>query len=94
MLAQLASTLGALQLPLRISLPDGESLDLAQSPTVELRIRDPALLAELQRPTLDALGEAYIEERLDIHGPLPEAMAIADRLSQSLVVNAPGDPPA
>ena len=45
MLAQLASTLGALQLPLRISLPDGESLDLAQSPTVELRIRDPALLA-------------------------------------------------
>ena len=94
MLAQLASTLGALQLPLRISLPDGESLDLAQSPTVELRIRDPALLAELQRPTLDALGEAYIEERLDIHGPLPDAMAIADRLSQSLVINAPGDPPA
>jgi cyclopropane-fatty-acyl-phospholipid synthase len=94
MLAQLASTLGALQLPLRISLPDGESLDLAQSPTVELRIRDPALLAELQRPTLDALGEAYIEERLDIHGPLPEAMAIADRLSQLLVASASEQQPA
>lgn len=85
MLAQLTASLSALKLPLRLSLPDGGSVDLGPSPRVELTIHDPALLQELQAPRLDRLGEAFVQQRLDIRGSVLEAVAVADRLSSLLV---------
>ncbi|MEL0166609.1 MAG: C17 cyclopropane fatty acid synthase CfaB [Pseudomonadaceae bacterium] len=96
MLAQLAASLGALKLPLRLSLPDGGKLDLGPSPRVELEIRDPALLEELQSPSLDRLGEAFIQQRLNIRGSVIDAIAVADSLSRALVADdvtqLPDDP--
>lgn len=84
MLSQLAGAFANLDLPLRVTLPDGESVDLGRAPKVVLHIRDLSLLADLQSPSLDTLGEAYIEERLDLEGSMHDAIAVADRLSRAL----------
>jgi len=93
MLAQLSSTLGGLQLPLRISLAGSGSLDLGPDPRVTLEIQDPALLQELTHPTLDKLGEAFIQQRLNIRGAIMDVIAVADRLSKSLLGDAPESAP-
>src|SRR5690606_19250437 len=41
-------------------------------------------LALLANPRLDALASAYIEGQLDIQGPLPDVIALADQLSAAL----------
>ena len=93
MLAQLAASLGALKLQLRLTLPGGGSVDLGPSPRVELQIHDPALLEELQTPSLDRLGEAFIQQRMDIRGSVLDAIGVADRLSQALVRDEDDGPP-
>ncbi|MEJ6656361.1 MAG: SAM-dependent methyltransferase, partial [Pseudomonas sp.] len=68
MFAQFSETLGALQLPLRVVVKGGPTLDLGPDPRVTLQINDLGLLQEMRNPTLDKLGEAYIDQRLDIQG--------------------------
>lgn len=67
-------------LPLRIVLPDGESADFNEAPTVTLAVRDPAVLAQFRQPTLGGLAEAYVEGGIDIAGDVAEAIRIASRL--------------
>ena len=52
MFAQFSQTVAALQLPLRVVVKDGPTLDLAANPRVTLHIHDLALLQEMQQPTL------------------------------------------
>ena len=85
MLAQLSDSLSKLQLPLRLAINNGPSFDLSPNPSVTLKIIDPQLLAELAHPSLDILGEAYIDRRLDIQGPIMTVMEIADKLSLGTV---------
>ena len=92
MQATLPPALRTLRLPLRLRLWDGQQLELGPEPRVTLDINDPALLALLANPRLDALAGAYIEGRLDIHGPLPEVIALADQLSAALVVDEGATP--
>ena len=84
MLATLLPALRGLALPLRLRLWDGKDLDLGPSPSVTLAINDPEILAELAHPSLDLLGAAYVEGRVDLDGPLDEVIRIGDELSRAL----------
>lgn len=85
MLKDLSESLRKLKLPLRVSLAGGPSLDLAPNPQVTLEILDPLLLKDLRRPSLDKLGEAYIEQRIDVRGRIMDVVEIADHLSMGLL---------
>ncbi|WPC05174.1 C17 cyclopropane fatty acid synthase CfaB [Pseudomonas benzenivorans] len=85
MLAYLPPTLRELQLPLRLRLWDGKQIDLGPQPRVTLVVKDPSLVAQLAHPSLDALGSAYVEGRLDLEGPIGEVIEIGDALSQALI---------
>jgi len=84
MLASLLPALRGLSLPLRLQLWDGKSIDLGPSPSVTLAINDPDMVTELTHPSLDSLGAAYVEGRVDIEGPLSEVIRIGDELSRAL----------
>lgn len=85
MFAQFSDTLGALQLPLRVVVKGGTAIDLGPDPKVTLQINDPSVLAEIQRPTLDKLGEAFIDQRLDMLGDIRDVIEVADLLSKGLL---------
>ncbi|MDQ8038600.1 MAG: class I SAM-dependent methyltransferase [Pedobacter sp.] len=80
-LKELLPELAAVHLPLRIRMADGSAFDFDEKPQVTLAILDPALLPELRHSSLDSLAEAYVEGRMDIEGPLLDAVDIARRLS-------------
>ncbi|QRY80718.1 class I SAM-dependent methyltransferase [Pseudomonas sp. PDNC002] len=82
--ANLPSELLSLQLPLRIRIGEAQAFDLGPDPQVTLVVRDPALLTEITHPSLDVLGRAYVEKRMDIEGPIGEVIAMADALSTAL----------
>ena len=94
MFTQFSETLAALQLPLRVVVKGGPTLDLAADPRVILQINDLSLLQEMQQPTLDKLGEAYINQRLDIQGNIMDVIEVADRLSKGLLGDTPAQPTA
>ncbi len=68
--------------PIRLVLPSGRGVDLSPQPRVTVRINDPGLLAELTTPTLDLLGAAYVDGRLDVEGEIGEVVAAADALAE------------
>lgn len=84
MKANLPSELLSLQLPLRIRIGEAQAFDLGPDPQVTLVVRDPTLLTEITHPSLDILGRAYVENRMDIEGPIKEVIATADALSAAL----------
>lgn len=84
MKANLPSELLSLQLPLRIRIGEAQAFDLGPDPQVTLVVRDPTLLTEITHPSLDMLGRAYVENRMDIEGPISEVIATADALSAAL----------
>jgi len=69
--------------PLLIELPDGEEVRFGADVRVRLRVRDARAAAALAAPTLDALGEAFIEGRIDIEGDIAEAIALAEGLAEA-----------
>lgn len=84
MKANLPSELLSLQLPLRIRIGESQAFDLGPEPRVTLIVRDPTLLTEITQPSLDVLGRAYVEKRMDIEGPISEVIAMGDALSAAL----------
>jgi len=78
MLAQLAKALAGLQLPLRLKVGDAPPVDLGPEPRVTLIIRDPTLLPLMAEPSLDLLGEAFIDQRLEVEGPILDVIELAD----------------
>lgn len=85
MLAQLPTALRDLRLPLRLKLWDGKQIDLGPKPRVTLVVKDPSLVTQLAYPSLDALGAAYVEGRVDLEGPIEEAIEVGDALSTALL---------
>lgn len=89
MLAYLPPNLRDLQLPLRLRLWDGTEFDLGPEPRVTMVVKDPSLVAQLAHPSLDALGGAYVEGRVELEGPMSEVIRIGDALSQALADDDP-----
>ncbi|WP_104098384.1 C17 cyclopropane fatty acid synthase CfaB [Stutzerimonas kunmingensis] len=84
MLATLLPALKELALPLKLRLWDGNEIDIGPSPYVTLVIKDPNLITQLAHPSLDLLGAAYVEGRIDLLGPLEEVIRIGDEMSRAL----------
>ncbi|MEX6500639.1 C17 cyclopropane fatty acid synthase CfaB [Pseudomonas zhanjiangensis] len=85
MLAYLPPALRDLRLPLRLRLWDGKQIDLGPEPRVTMVVKDPSLVAQLAHPSLDALGGAFVEGRLDLEGPMAAVIELGDALSQALI---------
>jgi cyclopropane-fatty-acyl-phospholipid synthase len=84
MLAYLPPHLHELQLPLRLRLWDGKQLDLGPNPRLTMVVKDPSLVTQLAHPSLDVLGGAYVEGRLDLEGPIETVIELGDALSRAL----------
>ena len=93
MLAQLPPALQKLQLPLRLRLWDGHEFNFGPTPSVTIVVKDPTLVAQFTHPSLDLLGSAFVEGRLELEGSISEAIRVCDELSQALVDDNENTPP-
>ena len=85
MLAQLPPALQNLHLPLRLRLWDGHEFNLGPSPSVTIVVKDPQLVAQFTHPSLDLLGSAFVEGRLELEGPISEVVRVCAEMSQALL---------
>ncbi len=70
-------------LPLRVTLWNGAQFDLGTtSPEVTVRIPSPASLAYLLHPSLENLGRAYVEGKLEVEGRLQVIIEVANLLAE------------
>ncbi|MDD1016201.1 C17 cyclopropane fatty acid synthase CfaB [Pseudomonas rubra] len=93
MLAQLPSVLQSLQLPLRLKLWDGHAFDLGPKPQVTILVKDPQLITQLTHPSLDELGAAFVEGKLELEGAIGEVIRVIDELSVALLKDEEDDQP-
>jgi len=93
MLAQLPPALQKLQLPLRLRLWDGHEFNLGPEPSVTIVVKDPQLVTQFTHPTLDLLGTAFVEGKLEMEGSIGEVIRVCDELSQALLDNDESDQP-
>jgi cyclopropane-fatty-acyl-phospholipid synthase len=72
--------------PIAMSLElwDGQRFEVGRAPTVFVRLKGPRALGYFLRPSLDGLGEAYVEGHIDVEGPLHEVI----RVGVDLAVNS------
>jgi cyclopropane-fatty-acyl-phospholipid synthase len=68
-------------LPLAIELWNGKRFALSDHPSVTLRVSGASVLRELDGADLGKLGEAYVEGRIDVEGPIDEALRAAEMLA-------------
>ena len=77
-------------LPVRLTWGDhghsGLSLGDFSEPTVRMRVRDAAALPLLMQPTLETLGQAYVEGLIDVEGELRDILAVAHGLADAASV--------
>jgi cyclopropane-fatty-acyl-phospholipid synthase len=71
------------QVPLRIALWDGAEAVLGDVPCVTFRVPAAASLRYLINPTLDSLGRAYVEGKLEMEGRLADVIDVAAKLAAS-----------
>jgi len=69
-------------LPLRVKLWDGSSVALDDEPRVELRLKDVTSARYFLKPSMSALGEAFVEGHIDVDGDVREIVSIAEHLSR------------
>ena len=71
------------QIPVRLHLWNGSQFDLGMStPEVTIRIPSPSSLICLLHPSLDSLGRAYVEGKLEVEGRLQAIIEVANVLSE------------
>lgn len=85
MLAQLPPELQSLQLPLRLKLWNGHEFDLGPKPQVTIVVKDPLLISQFTHPSLDELGAAFVEGKLELEGSMSEVIRVCDELSEALL---------
>ncbi|MFP5406779.1 MAG: class I SAM-dependent methyltransferase, partial [Gammaproteobacteria bacterium] len=70
-------------LPLRITLWDGSSAALSDDPRVELRLNGVRAARYLMNPSLDGLGQAFVEGLIDVHGDVGDVIDAAAGLARA-----------
>ncbi|MCD6733836.1 MAG: cyclopropane-fatty-acyl-phospholipid synthase family protein [Burkholderiaceae bacterium] len=70
-------------LPLRVTLWDGSTVALGDEPRVDLRLKDTSSARYFLRPSMSALGEAFVEGHIDVDGDIREIVAVAEHLSRA-----------
>lgn len=69
------------EIPLRIQLWNGTRVDLADPPRVALKVPDLAGIRYFLNPTLDSLGQAYVEGKIDVEGHANDVIDVATQLA-------------
>jgi cyclopropane-fatty-acyl-phospholipid synthase len=79
-----------LNLPVRFTLWSGSSYDLGafDDPRVQLRVNDANAIGAFLNPSLDALGEAYVQQSIDIDGKIADIVDVAYKLTSLPSLNA------
>ena len=74
-------------LPVRLRWGPGGASSMTlgdfEPPRVEIRVRDARALPLLVEPSLDTLGQAYVEGLVDVDGPMADILAVAHRLAET-----------
>lgn len=70
-------------LPLRVTLWNGATVALGDEPRVDLRLKDAASARYFLKPSMSALGEAFVEGHIDVDGDIRDVVSVAERLSRS-----------
>lgn len=71
-------------IPLRLELWNGQQYDLGHdAPQVTIRVPGVTALSYLLKPTLDNLGTAYVEGKLEVKGKLNAMVSIANALAEA-----------
>jgi cyclopropane-fatty-acyl-phospholipid synthase len=69
-------------LPVTVALWDGTRVPLGERSTVGIRLRSTSAARYLLKPSLDALGEGYVEGHLDIEGRIRDIVEVAEQLAR------------
>ncbi|PLQ01619.1 SAM-dependent methyltransferase [Cupriavidus pauculus] len=79
-------------LPVRLRLWNGSEYQLGQfdKPEVTLTVREASALPLLLSPSLDNLGEAYVQEKIDLDGRLADIIKMGYGLSAAAARSAGG----
>jgi cyclopropane-fatty-acyl-phospholipid synthase len=83
LLGRIEQRLRDLDVPLAITLWNGQRLTPADPATVSVTIRSPKVLASLVRPTMGKLARYYVEEDLDVEGEARQVIRVSEALSSS-----------
>lgn len=75
-LSAVENKLASLPLPVRLTLPDGNTVGAANA-AVHLIIRDMSTLANLASGQVGAMGEDYVEGKFEVEGTMRDLMAVA-----------------
>ena len=77
-------------IPVLLRLWSGQQYPLGEfgKPAVTLTVREATALPSLLSPTLNSLGEAYVREKIDLDGDLPELIRLGYELTESIQPNA------
>lgn len=68
-------------IPLRLLLWNGKSIDLGPGARVSLQVKNAKALSFLLRPSLDNLAEAYVNGHFDVGGSVSDIVEVAMRLA-------------
>ncbi|MFL9910005.1 class I SAM-dependent methyltransferase [Paraburkholderia sp. RL17-337-BIB-A] len=71
-------------LPIELTLWSGQAYKLGNfdKPAVRLRVADSSVVPALLNPSLDTLGEAYVQQKLDVEGELTDVIDVAYKLAR------------
>lgn len=69
-------------LPVTVALWDGTQVPLGEPSKVGIRLRSSSAARYLLKPSLDALGEGYVEGHLDVEGRIRDVVEIAEQLAR------------
>jgi cyclopropane-fatty-acyl-phospholipid synthase len=77
-------------IPLRLELWNGRRFDLSPNPSVTVAIPEPAALRYFISPDLNKLGEAFVEGRIRVEGPVHDVFRVAEKLASGVADSAGG----
>lgn len=83
LLDRLAQRLRTLEVPLAVTLWNGQRLAPSDAPHVNVTIRSPKALASLVHPTMGKLARHYVEQQLDVEGEAREILRVGEALGGS-----------
>jgi cyclopropane-fatty-acyl-phospholipid synthase len=86
-LERIEQRLRDLDVPLAITLWNGQRVASTEAPRVSVTVRSPKVLASLVHPTMGKLARYYVEEDLDVEGEAQQVIRVTEALSGS-----PGTP--
>lgn len=69
--------------PLSLKLWNGEQFKLADDPKVQVEVPSLSSLRHFIHPTLDKLGEAYVEGKLQVKGAVQDVIDVASQLAEA-----------